>query len=115
MRAVALEPVPVAVASLIVGQTAPPGRRMGHAGAVITGTAALASEKMKALADAGASLADVVRTRIYLRNIEHWKKVAEVHSRVFGSIRPAATMVEVKSFVDPRMLIEIEADAYVGD
>ena len=59
-------------------------------------------------------LADVVRTRIYLRNIEHWQRVAEAHSEAFGEVRPAATMVEVSRFVDPRMLIEIDADAYVG-
>lgn len=68
----------------------------------------------KALNAAGAGLADVVRTRIYLRNIDHWRQVAEIHSEVFGEIRPAATLVEVARFVDPRMLIEIEADAYVG-
>lgn len=67
----------------------------------------------KALNAAGAVFADVVRTRIYVRSIEHWKRVAEVHSAVFGDIRPASTIVEVARFVDPRMLIEIEADAYV--
>jgi len=67
-----------------------------------------------ALQEAGASLADVVRTRIYVRNIEHWKRVAEAHSEAFGDVRPAATLVEVSRFVDPRMLIEIDADAYVG-
>jgi len=67
-----------------------------------------------ALQEAGATLANVVRTRIYLRNIEHWRKVAEAHSAAFGEVRPAATLVEVSRFVDPRMLIEIDADAYVG-
>ena len=68
----------------------------------------------KALESAGASMADVVRTRIYLRDIEHWRRVAEAHREAFGDIRPAATMVAVTRFVDPNMLIEIEADAYVG-
>jgi enamine deaminase RidA (YjgF/YER057c/UK114 family) len=68
----------------------------------------------RALAEAGATLADVVRTRIYLTNIDDWKPVGEAHSAAFGEVRPAATMVEVSRFVDPRMLIEIEADAYVG-
>ncbi len=68
-----------------------------------------------ALAEAGAMMGDVVRTRIYVRNIEHWQKVAEAHKAVFGEIRPAATMIEVSRFVDPRMLIEIDADAYVGE
>ena len=68
-----------------------------------------------ALAEAGATLDDVVRTRIYVRKIEHWQRVAEAHRAVFDDVRPAATMVEVSRFVDPRMLIEIEADAYVGE
>ena len=68
-----------------------------------------------ALAEAGAMMGDVVRTRIYVRNIEHWQKVGEAHKVVFGEIRPASTMIEVSRFVDPRMLIEIDADAYVGD
>jgi enamine deaminase RidA (YjgF/YER057c/UK114 family) len=68
-----------------------------------------------ALAGAGAMMGDVVRTRIYVRNIEHWQKVGEAHKAVFGEIRPASTMIEVSRFVDPRMLIEIDADAYVGD
>ncbi len=68
-----------------------------------------------ALQEAGASLADVVRTRIYLTNIDHWKRVAEAHSEAFGDVRPASTLIEVSRFVDPRMLIEIDADAYVGE
>ena len=68
----------------------------------------------QALAQAGATMADVVRTRIYLRNIDHWQRVAEAHSEAFGETRPASTMVEVSRFVDPRMLVEIDADAYVA-
>ncbi len=67
-----------------------------------------------ALAQAGATMADVVRTRIYLRDINHWQRVAEAHSEAFGKIRPASTLIEVSRFVDPRMLIEIDADAYVA-
>lgn len=67
-----------------------------------------------ALAQAGATMADVVRTRIYLRNIDHWQRVAEAHSAAFGEVRPASTMIEVSRFVDPRMLVEIDADAYVA-
>ncbi len=69
----------------------------------------------QALAEAGATMADVVRTRIYLRNIEHWQRVAEAHSEAFGDVRPASTLIEVSRFVDPRMLIEIDADAYIAD
>lgn len=62
----------------------------------------------------GASLDDVVRTRIYVVDIEVWPEIARAHAEVFGAIRPAATMVEVKALIDPRMLVEIEADAVVS-
>ena len=64
-----------------------------------------------ALAQAGASMADVVRTRIYMADIEQWQEVGRAHGEVFGAIRPATTMVEVKRLIDPDMLVEIEADA----
>lgn len=67
-----------------------------------------------ALAEAGASMADVVRTRIYLRNIDHWQRIAEAHNEAFGEIRSASTLIEVSRFVDPRMLVEIDADAYIA-
>jgi enamine deaminase RidA (YjgF/YER057c/UK114 family) len=68
-----------------------------------------------ALARAGASLQHVVRTRIFVTDISHWERVGRAHGEVFGAIRPACTLVEVKSLVDPDMLVEIEADAYIHD
>lgn len=67
-----------------------------------------------ALAELGVGLQDVVRTRIYVTDIDRWAEVGRVHGEVFGEIRPATSMVEVSRLIDPALLVEIEADAVLG-
>lgn len=68
-----------------------------------------------ALRAAGASMSHVVRTRMFVTNIDQWGEIGRAHGEIFGSIRPAATMVEVSRLISPEMLVEIEAEAVLDE
>ncbi|HKY33320.1 MAG TPA: RidA family protein [Candidatus Polarisedimenticolia bacterium] len=99
----------------VSGTTAlgPDGRLVGE-GDVYAQTGQALRNVEAALRAAGATMADVVRTRIFITDISLWQDAGRAHGEVFGSVRPAATMVEVSRLIDPAMLIEIEVDAYLA-
>ncbi|WP_420888043.1 Rid family hydrolase [Candidatus Nitrosotenuis chungbukensis] len=68
---------------------------------------------MKLLKNFGSGLSDVVRTRIFVSNIENWEQIGKAHLEFFKDVKPVATMVEISRFIDPEILVEIEADALI--
>lgn len=89
------------------GQVVSPGDHYGQ-------TKACLEIVERALREAGATLADVVRTRIFVIDISQWEEIGRAHGEFFADVRPATTMVQVAALIDPAMLVEVEATAYVG-
>ena len=97
----------------VAGTTAGSGGKPVAIGDPAAQTRAIIEVIAKALEQAGASLNDVVRTRIYLVDIAHWEAVGRAHGEFFAAIRPANSMFQVTAFVRPEWLVEIEADAII--
>ena len=97
---------------LVSGSTSTVDGEVRHEGDAYAQTLEAFGVVRRALEQAGLGLDDVVRTRMYLADMAHEAVVARAHKELFDAVRPAATMVAITSFVDARMLVEVEADAY---
>ena len=87
---------------------------VAHPGDAAAQTRQALATLREALERAGFTIADVVRTRMFVTDISRWEEIGRVHGEVFGDVRPATSMVEVSALIDPAMLVEIEADAVRG-
>ncbi len=101
-------------AAWVSGTTSLVDGRVAHAGDAAAQTRQILAIIRQALERAGFSMADVVRTRMFVTDINRWEEVGRAHGEVFGDVRPATTMVQVAALIDPDMLVEIEADAVRG-
>ncbi len=97
---------------LVAGCTATVDGEVRHEGDAYGQTKTAFGIALQALEKAGACVGDVVRTRMYVTDIGLADEVGRAHRELFGEVRPAATMIEVSAFIDPRMLVEVEVDAY---
>jgi enamine deaminase RidA (YjgF/YER057c/UK114 family) len=103
--------VVVGESAWVSGTTATVDGAVVHAGDAAGQTRVALENIVRALGEAGFSLAEVVRTRIYVTDIARWEEVGRVHGEFFGAVRPATSMVQVAALIDPAMLVEVEADA----
>ena len=98
----------------VAGTTAAKDGEVLHKGDPYSQAKAIIDIASKALQEAGAALSDVVRTTVYLKDINDWKEVGRAHGEAFKDIKPASTMLQVSAFVDADMLVEIEFTAYLS-
>lgn len=98
----------------VAGTTAMDGDKLVGLGSVYLQTKYIFQKIEKALEEAGASLMDVVRTRMFITDISKWEEAGRAHGEVFAGIKPASTMVEVSALIDERLLIEIEVTAVIA-
>ena len=96
----------------VAGCTSVAGGEVVHEGDAAAQTTQAIANVEKALKRDGAGVADVVRTRMFVTDISRWEEYGRAHGAAFGDVLPATSMIEVAALIDPRMLVEVEADAY---